>query len=135
MVCDSARNGQSCIDTIRRGDSLYFVFNNIYLPGLQKEGVADKDSTRGFVEFGIRFSKKPKKIPFSTRAAIVFDKNEPVFTNKATARFIKGISPGIMVGYSALPSNGGYSAKGPLQFGYVLAPYAPSRPYFHAEVF
>jgi len=133
--CDSAYNRQSCIDTIRTDDSVYFVFNNIYLPGLQQEGVTNKDSTQGLVEYSIRFKKKPKKIPFSTRAAIVFDKNEPVFTNKATAKFIKGISPGIMVGYSALPSNGGYSAKGPLQFGYVLAPYAPSRPYFQAEVF
>lgn len=133
--CDSAYNRQSCIDTIRTDDSVYFVFKNIYLPGLQQEGVTNKDSTEGFVEYSIRFKKKPKKIPFSTRAAIVFDKNEPVFTNKATAKFIKGLSPGIMVGYSALPSNGGYSAKGPLQFGYVLAPYAPSRPYFQAEVF
>jgi hypothetical protein len=133
--CDSAYNRQSCIDTVRTDDSVYFVFNNIYLPGLQQEGVTNKDSTQGFVEYSIRFKKKPKKIPFSTRAAIVFDKNEPVFTNKATAKFIKGISPGIMVGYSALPSNGGYSAKGPLQFGYVLAPYAPSRPYFQVEVF
>src|SRR5258707_11518198 len=111
MVCDSARNGQSCIDTIRRGDSLYFVFNNIYLPGLQQEGVADKDSTRGFVEFGIRFNKKPKKIPFSTRAAIVFDRNEPVITNRSTAKFIKGISPGLMAGYVYSPSNGNYSTN------------------------
>ncbi|HTI08802.1 MAG TPA: PKD domain-containing protein [Puia sp.] len=133
--CDSAYNRQSCIDTVRSGDSLYFVFSNIYLPGLQQEGVTNKDSTEGFVEYSIRFKKKPKKIPFSTQAAIIFDKNEPVFTNKATARFIKGLSPGIMVGYSALPSQGGYSAKGPLQFGYVLAPYAPSRPFFQAEIF
>lgn len=133
--CDSAYNSQSCIDTVRRGDSIYFVFKNIYLPGLQQEGVLDKDSTIGFVEYSIRFKKKPKKIPFSTQAAIVFDRNEPVYTNKATARFIKGISPGIMVGYSALPSNGGYSARGPLQFGYVLAPYAPFRPFFQVEAF
>ena len=133
--CDSAYNQQSCIDTIRRNDSTYFVFRNIYLPGLLQYGVNDKDSTTGFVEYSIRFKKKPKKIPFNTQAAIVFDRNEPVLTNKATARFIKGLSPGIMVGYSALPSSGGYSATGPLQFGYVLAPYAPSRPYFQAEVF
>jgi hypothetical protein len=111
------------------------VFNNIYLPGMAQEGVSDKDSTMGFVEYALRFKKKPKKIPFSTQAAIIFDKNEPILTNRATARFIKGISPGIMVGYSALPSNGAYSAKGPLQFGYVLAPYAPSRPYFQVEAF
>ena len=135
MSCDSAYKGQSCFDTIRRNDSIYFMFNNIYLPGLSQEVVTNPDSTIGFVEYAIRFKKKPKKIPFSTQAVLLFDRSQPVMTNKATARFIKGISPGIMVGYSALPSSGGYSAKGPLQFGYVLAPYAPSRPYFQAEVF
>ncbi|WP_431213100.1 hypothetical protein ACQ86N_46995 [Puia sp. P3] len=95
----------------------------------------DRDSTTGFIEYTVRFKKKPKKIPFASQANIVFDRNPPVTTNRAMARFIKGISPGIMVGYSALPSNGGYSARGPLQFGYVLAPYKPYRPYFQAEVF
>jgi hypothetical protein len=133
--CDSAYPHQSCIDTIRRNDSIYFVFDNIYIPGLLQREVTDKDSTTGFVEYTVRFKKKPKKIPFSTQAAITFDRNAPVLTNKATARFIKGISPGIMVGYSMLPSAGGYSATGPLQFGYVLAPYAPSRPYFQVEAF
>lgn len=133
--CDSAYNRQSCFDTVRRGDSLYFVFNNIYLPGLEQEGVKNKDSTMGFIEYTVRFKKKPKKIPFTSQANIVFDRNPPVTTNKATAKFIKGVSPGIMVGYSALPSNGSYSARGPLQFGYVLAPYKPFRPYFQVEAF
>ncbi|MDO6432392.1 PKD domain-containing protein [Flavitalea sp. BT771] len=133
--CDSAYNRQSCIDTVRTGDSLYFIFNNIYLPGLQQEGVSDKDSTKGFVEYSIRFKKKPKKIPFSTRAAIVFDKNEPVITNRSTAKFIKGISPGIVAGYVYSPSNGNYSTNGSLQIGYVLAPFSPSRPYFQIEAF
>lgn len=133
--CDAAYNSQSCIDTIRKDDSLYFVFNNIYLPGLNQQGVTDKDSTKGFVEYTIRFKKKPKKIPFSTKAAIVFDRNEPVFTNKSTARFIKGISPGIMAGYVYSPSNGNYSTNGSLQLGYVLSPFSPSRPYFQVEAF
>jgi len=133
--CDSTYARASCIDTIRRGDSIYFVFNNIYLPGIQQDGVGDKDSTTGFVEYAIRFKRKPKKIPFSTQAAIAFDRQAPLVTNKATARFIKGLSPGIMVGYSVLPGNGGYTASGPLQFGYVLAPYSPFRPYFQVEAF
>ena len=133
--CDSTYACASCIDTIRRGDSIYFVFNNIYLPGIQQDGVGDKDSTAGFVEYAIRFKRKPKKIPFSTQAAIAFDRQAPLVTNKATARFIKGLSPGIMVGYSVLPGNGGYTASGPLQFGYVLAPYSPFRPYFQVEAF
>jgi hypothetical protein len=131
--CDSAHPGQSCVDSFRRGDSLYFVFNNIYLPGLQQGLVRDKDSTSGFLEFTIRFKRKPRKIPFSTRAAIVFDGNEAVTTNRTTARFIKGISPGIMAGYNYLPASSNYSATGPLQIGYVLAPYSPYRPYFQAE--
>lgn len=133
--CPLGHQGSSCIDTIYRPDSVFIVFNNIYLPGLQQEGVANKDSTEGFIDYNIRLRKKPKKIPFSTQATIVFDKHLPVVTNRATARFIKGISPGFMAGYSLLPGNGGYSATGPLQFGYVLAPYAPSRPYFQIEAF
>lgn len=133
--CDSVYARASCIDTVRHGDSIYFSLNNIYLPGIQQNGVGDKDSTTGFVEYAIRFKRKPKKIPFSTQAAIAFDRQTPVLTNKATARFIKGLSPGIMVGYSVLPANGGYSASGPLQFGYVLAPYSPFRPYFQVEAF
>lgn len=134
--CDSALYAsQSCFDTVRHGDSIYFVFNHIYLPGIQQGGVADKDSTTGFVEYAVRFRRKPKKIPFSTQAAISFDRQAPALTNKATARFIKGISPGIMAGFSVLPGNGGYTASGPLQFGYVLAPYSPFRPYFQVEAF
>ena len=133
--CPLMHQGSSCIDTSYRHDSVFIVFNNIYLPGLQQEGVANKDSTEGFIDYSIRLRKKPKKIPFSTQATIVFDKHQPVVTNRATARFIKGISPGFMAGYSVLPGNGGYSATGPLQFGYVLAPYAPSRPYFQIEAF
>jgi hypothetical protein len=131
--CDSAYDRQSCIDTSRNGDSLYFVFNNVYLPGLQQQGVSDQDSTKGYIEYAIRFKNKPKKIPFNTAAAIVFDNNQPVYTNKATARFIKGLSPGIMAGYIYSPANGNYSTKGSLQIGYVLAPFAPSRPYFQIE--
>lgn len=133
--CDSTYARASCIDTVRRGDSIYFIFDNIYLPGIQQDGVGDKDSTTGFVEYAVRFKRKPKKIPFSTQAAIAFDRQAPLLTNRATARFIKGLSPGIMVGYSVLPGNGGYTASGPLQFGYVLAPYSPFRPYFQVEVF
>lgn len=134
--CDSATyDRQSCIDTVRTADSLYFVFKNVYLPGLQQEGVTDQDSTKGFVEYAIKFKKKPKKIPFSTRAAIVFDRNEPVITGKSTARFIKGISPGIMAGYVYGPSNGNFSTNGSLKLGYVLAPFAPSRPFFQLEIF
>ncbi|TDW97431.1 PKD domain-containing protein [Dinghuibacter silviterrae] len=134
-LCDSAGSGQSCVDTVHRGDSVFFRLHHIYLPGIQQR-IADPDSSTGFIEYAARFRKKPPKIPFGTQASISFDGHPPVTTNRATARFIKGLSPGIMAGYSVLPSpGGGYSATGPLQFGYVLAPYAPVRPYFQVEAF
>ncbi|MGO4289139.1 PKD domain-containing protein [Chitinophaga sp. RAB17] len=135
IACDSAYQLQSCIDTVRTKDSIYFVFRNIYLPGLQQEGVTDEDSTKGFVRYSILFKKKPRKIPFSSRAAIIFDKNEPIYTNRATARFIKGFSPGIVAGYTFAPNSGDYTLKGPLQLGAVLAPFAPDRPYFQVEAY
>lgn len=103
------------------------------MPGLKEERI-DDDSTKGFVKYAIRFKKRPKKIPFSSRAVIVFDKNEPIYTNFAEARFVKGLSPGVMAGYNFSLSEGNYSAKGPVQIGYVLAPYAPYRPYFQLEL-
>jgi hypothetical protein len=132
--CDSVSGGESCIDTFRRADSIYFILHHIYLRGLEQEGVKDEDSTKGFVEYSIRFRKKPPKKPFRSGASIVFDEQPPVQTNKATAKFIKGLSPGVMGGYNIFPANGSYSTTGPIQIGYVLAPYSPYRPYFQAEV-
>ncbi|NSL90070.1 PKD domain-containing protein [Chitinophaga sp. Mgbs1] len=133
--CDSAYQQQSCIDTIQTKDSVYFVFRNIYLPGLQQEGVTDEDSTRGFVRYSVLFKKKPKKIPFSSSAAIIFDRNEPVYTNRAVARFIKGISPAIIAGYNFSPNRNDYTLRGPVQFGVALAPFSPDRPFFQAEAY
>ena len=133
--CDSAYAGQSCIDTISRTDSIYFVFNNIYLPGLQQDGVTDKDSTKGFIEYTIRFKKRPKKIPFSSSAAIIFDKNEPVYTNRATGRFVKGISPGIIAGYGMGLAGDNKTVHGPIQIGVTLGPFAPDKPYFQIEAY
>ncbi|MFT3826931.1 MAG: PKD domain-containing protein [Chitinophagaceae bacterium] len=135
VLCDSAYSGQSCIDTVRKDDSVYFVFNNIYLPGLQQDGVTDKDSTKGFIEYTIRFKKKPKKIPFSSSAAIIFDKNEPIYTNRAVGRFVKGISPGIVAGYNIALSDGLKTAHGPVQLGVTLGPFSPDKPYFQVEAY
>lgn len=135
LSCDSVSySQQSCVDTSMTADGIHFLIKNIYLPGLKEKLVKNVDSTKGFISYSIRFKKRPKKIPFSSRAVIVFDQNKPIYTNKSTARFIKGLSPGIVAGYNFSPSKGDYSAKGPLQIGYVLAPYAPSRPYFQLEI-
>jgi hypothetical protein len=96
--CDSAYANQSCLNKVLGTDSVNFIFNNIYLLGTQQEGVHDADSTMGFVEYKIKFKEKPKKQPIYTKAAIIFDKNEPIYTNRATGRFRMGISPGLILG-------------------------------------
>ena len=132
----SVYNRQSCIDTIRTADSIYFTFNNIYLPGIQQHLVNNIDSTKGFVQYSVKFKKKPKNnLPFSARAAIIFDKNEPIYTNRAIVRFAKELSPGIIAGYNLFPSSGSYSSKGSLQIGFTLSRYAASRPYFQPEFY
>ena len=70
VFCKSIeRVGQSCIDTIIRKDSIFFVFRNVYLPGLRQEGNRNPDSTIGFVKYRMHFNKKLKKLPFESNAA------------------------------------------------------------------
>jgi hypothetical protein len=134
--CDSARVGQSCIDTVITKDSIQFIFNNIYLPGMQQEGVKDPDSTQGYVRYKMRFNRKMKKLPFTSRAAIVFDKNEPVYTNRSVGRFRKGLSPGIIVGYN-MNVGDRPAAISPAQYhiGFTLSEFAAYRKYFQFELY
>jgi hypothetical protein len=135
--CDSAYSGQSCIKTIKGTDSVHFVFSNIYLPGLQQKGVNDADSTMGFVEYKIRFKEKPKKLPIKSGAAIVFDKNEPIYTNRAVGRFKMGLSPALIIGYGFpfQTDNRNYLNNKNFVIGASLAPYAPHRSYWQVEVY
>ncbi|WP_449415946.1 PKD domain-containing protein [Pedobacter planticolens] len=135
--CDSAYTGQSCIKTIKGTDSVHFVFSNIYLPGLQQKGVNDADSTMGFVEYKIRFKEKPKKLPIKSGAAIVFDKNEPIYTNRAVGRFKMGLSPALIIGYGFpfQTDNKNYLNDKNFVIGASLAPYAPHRSYWQVEVY
>lgn len=135
--CDSAYANQSCIRMIKGTDSVHFVFSNIYLPGLQQKGVNDADSTMGFVAYKIRFKEKPKKLPIKSGAAIVFDKNEPIYTNRAVGRFKMGLSPGLIIGYG-FPfetDNRNYLNNKNYVIGASLAPYAPHRLYWQAEIY
>lgn len=137
ISCDSAYANQSCIKTINGTDSVHFVFNNIYLPGLQQKGVNDADSTMGFVEYKIKFKEKPKKLPIKSGAAIVFDKNEPIYTNRAVGRFKMGLSPALIIGYG-FPfetNNKNYLNNKNIVIGASLAPYAPHRYYWQAELY
>jgi PKD domain len=134
--CDSARPGQSCIDTVITKDSLQFVFRNIYLPGTQQEGVSDPDSTMGFIRYKLRFTKKMRKMPFTSRAAIVFDKNEPVYTNRSIGKFRKGISPGIILGYNvAAGSSISSVARQQYNIGFTISEYAAYKKYFQWELY
>ncbi|MHA4894722.1 DUF7849 domain-containing protein [Pedobacter sp. PWIIR3] len=136
-LCDSAYANQSCLDTLNRADSLHFIFSNIYLPGLQQKGVHDADSTMGFIEYQIGFKEKPAKLPFKSGAAIVFDKNEPIYTNNSTGKYKTGISPGIVAGYGFPFENGNtpYNGQKNVSFGLSIAPFAPHRYFLQAEVY
>lgn len=128
---------QSYLDTVSKADSIHFVFNNIYLPGTLQKGVKDADSTMGFIEYKIGFKEKPKKLPFKSGAAIVFDKNEPIYTNKAAGRYKMGLSPGIIAGYGFPFESGNtpFSGQKNITFGLSLAPYAPHRYYWQLELY
>jgi len=128
---------QSSLDTIRTTDSVHFVFKNIYLPGMQQKGVKDADSTMGYIEYRIGFKEKPKKLPFKSGAAIVFDKNDPIYTNRSVGRYKTGFSPGIIAGYGFPFERGNtpFSGQNNITFGASIAPYAPHRYYLQAELY
>lgn len=134
--CNTNSGTQSCIDTVVTKDSIQFIFNNIYLPGTQQDGVNDPDSTKGFIKYRIRFGKKTHKQPFESRAAIVFDKNEPIYTNRSKGSFKKGISPGIMIGFGSVPGNipADIASKN-YSLGFTVSEYAAFRSYFQCELF
>jgi PKD repeat protein len=135
--CSDAYTGQSCLETVTGKDSVNFIFRNIYLPGLQQDGVNDKDSTKGYVEYKIKFIKKPKKIPFKSGAAIIFDRNEPIYTNQSKGRFLPGISPGIISGFGFLGSKSSINELGNknVSLGFSISPYSPYRKYLQAEIY
>lgn len=137
MADSTVYANQSIMDTLHTADSVHFVFKNIYLPGMQQKGVKDADSTMGFIEYQIGFKEKPKKLPFKSGAAIVFDKNEPIYTNRATGKYKMGLSPGIIAGYGFPFGNGNtpFSGQKNITFGASLAPYAPHRYYWQVELY
>ena len=133
--CDSAYSGRSCIDTIVTKDSIRFIFNNIYLPGTQQDGVTDPDSTMGFIKYKLHFGKGMVKQSFQSSAAIVFDKNEPIYTNRSTGRFKKGLSPGIIAGYGFAPGTKADFGKHNLTIGATLSEFAPHKKYWQWELY
>ena len=136
-VCEGAYANQSCLQTVTGKDSVHFIFSNIYLPGSAQEGVHDADSTQGFVEYNIRFIEKPKKLPIYTGAAIVFDKNPPVYTNRAAGKFKMGLSPAPIIGFGfPIQSNkSGYLTQKNITIGASLAPYSPYKKFVQVEIY
>ena len=94
----------SCLDTIIKQKQIIFTFKNIYLPGSEQKNVIEKDSTKGFVKYSMKFNKDFHKVNTKSRTAIIFDKNDPIITNYATTRFLPGISIGAKAGYNLYPS-------------------------------
>jgi len=133
--CDSlAKVKQGCWELEKKDSRAIFTFHGIYLSGTNQKGVEDKDSTKGFMEFGITTKKKLENRPFKSRTAIYFDKNEPVITNFATGRFKKSPSPILMAGYEKAFGNNAQTSDG-IVTGIGLAPLAPYRPYLQMEIF
>ncbi len=90
----------SCIDTVFYKDKISFQFKNIYLPGSNQKNVFEKDSTKGFVKYSLKFAKDFHKVRSKSKTEIIFDKNPPIVTNTSTASFKPGISIGAKAGYN-----------------------------------
>ncbi|MEP6805635.1 MAG: PKD domain-containing protein [Flavobacterium sp.] len=120
----------SCLDTIIKKNQIYFTFKNIYLPGSEQKNVHEKDSTKGFVKYSMKFTEDFHKVKTRSRTAIIFDKNEPITTNYATTRFLPGISIGAKAGYNVYPD----LEKSTSYFvGATISPFKSYRFYWQAE--
>lgn len=120
----------SCLDTIIKQNQIFFTFKNIYLPGSTQKNVKEKDSTKGFVKYSMKFNKDFHKVNTKSRTSIIFDKNEPIITNYATTRFTPGISIGAKAGYNYYPdleNSKSYFVSA------TISPYKSYRYYWQAE--
>lgn len=120
----------SCLDTIIKKNQIFFTFKNIYLPGSEQKNVKEKDSTKGFVKYSMKFGDDFHKVKTQSRTAIIFDKNEPIITNYATTRFLPGISIGAKAGYNLYPD----LDKSTSYFvGATISPFKSYRFYWQVE--
>lgn len=132
-ICPKDREvDYSCLDTIFKKDKIIFTFKRIYLPGTAQKNVTERDSTKGFVKYSMKFGKDFHKKKTRSRTAIYFDKNEPIYTNYSTTRFTPGISIGAKAGYIINPS---IDNSREVFAGVTLSPFKSYRGYFQAELF
>ncbi len=120
----------SCLDTIIKQKQIIFTFKNIYLPGTEQKNVQEKDSTKGFVRYSMKFNEDFHKVKTKSRTAIIFDKNEPIITNYATTRFLPGISIGAKAGYNFYPDLDNSTSY---FVGATISPFKSYRFYWQAE--
>jgi hypothetical protein len=129
-ICPKKEVQYSCLDTTFTDKQIIFTFKNIYLPGSEQKNVKDKDSTKGFVKYSIKFGKDFHKKKTKSKTAIIFDKNDPIITNQSTTRFLPGISIGAKTGYnyfSDLENSKSYFV------GATISPYKSYRWYWQVE--
>ncbi len=122
----------SCLDTIVEKDKLIFTFKKIYLPGTAQENVVERDSTKGFVKYAMKFGDDFHKKKTRSRTAIYFDKNEPIITNYSTTRFMPGISLGAKAGYIYTPSK---DKSREVFAGITVSPFKSYRGYLQSEFY
>jgi PKD domain len=143
-ICPKIPDTRSCLDTASVDGALIFTFRNIYLPGSRQKDVDDRDSTKGFVKYRIEPARDMPKLPFKSRAKIVFDKNPPIYTNYTKTGFKVGKSPGLKAGYGFQPNlnnattgedeSSAFVQNGYFLLGASLSPYKSWRIYPQIEL-
>ena len=130
-ICPKEPVTYSCLDTTFTKTQAVFTFKNIYLPGTSQKGVKEKDSTKGFVKYSIKFGKDFHKKKTISKTAIIFDKNAPIITNRSTTRFLPGLSLGVKAGYNYFPE---LETSTSYFLGATLSPYKSYRWYWQVEL-
>ncbi len=130
-ICPKHEVQYSCLDTTYTDKQAIFTFKNIYLPGSEQKNVKVYDSTKGFVQYKIKFGKDFHKQKTKSQTAIIFDKNDPIITNYSTTRFLPGISIGAKVGYNSFSDLNNSSSY---FIGATVAPYKSYKWYWQVEL-
>ncbi|MBL7559015.1 PKD domain-containing protein [Olleya sp. YSTF-M6] len=130
-ICPKHEVAFSCLDTTYTAKQAIFTFKNIYLPGSQQKNVKVYDSTKGFVQYRIKFGKDFHKIKTKSRTAIIFDKNDPIITNYSTTRFLPGLSIGVKAGYNSFSDLGNSKSY---FIGATISPYKSYKWYWQIEL-
>lgn len=122
----------SCLDTIVTSNQIIFTFKNIYIPGSEQKNVTEKDSTKGFVAYSLKFGEDFHKVKTKSRTAIIFDKNDPIITNYSVTRFNPGISIGAKAGYNYFPKLENATSY---FVGATISPFKSYRWYWQSEIY